>query len=129
MESGAAAVVFYGAHRVTVGPTLSRIRPVQWLTGGGFGVVALDVVGEFVAHRSVDGRLRRFNSQAAAYRSALGSVCPFGWSRDLVAFRPLAGGGLGGLSGSGLEDSASNTVRFVPLWEFRQPVRRVGRPA
>lgn len=103
---------------------LSRIRPVQWLTGGGFGVVAVDVVGEFVAHRSSDGRVRRFLSESAAQRAALGAAAPFGWSRELSAFRALQGGGLGGQFGSGLADSASNTVRFVPPWEFRRP----GRP-
>ena len=106
-------------------PFVVQVRAVQWLTGGGFGVVAVDLAGEFVAHRSTGDGRRVFLSAASANRAALG-LPPFGWSRDVVAFRAVPGGGAGGcfgvrlagrVRGSGSADSTSNTVRFVPLWD------------
>ena len=74
-----------------------HVRPCQWLTGGGFGVVACDLAGEFVAHRAGDGGLRRFEALAAAHRASLGRA-PFGWSRELVSFVAVAPGRVVGRS-------------------------------
>ena len=106
-------------------PLVVQVRAVHWLTGGGFGVVAVDLSGEFVTHRSIVDRRRVFLSASSASRASLG-LPPFGWSRDVVAFRAVPGGGAGGcfggrlagrVRGSVLEDSSSNTVRFVPIWD------------
>ena len=99
--------------------TVSGVRVVQWLTGGGFGVVALDLVGEYVGMRSAGGLLRRFECSGSASRAALGSA-PAGWCREVCAFRPVAGFGVGGAGRRGRgSDSTSNTVRFVSNWDCR----------
>ena len=78
-----------------IGGSVRDVRPCQWLTGAGFGVVASDLAGEYVAQRWADGGLRRFESLAAARRAALGRA-PYGWSRDLSSFVSVVGDGAAG---------------------------------